>query len=74
MSPRNEVVKKKNYPFKQTTLSDECIGFCLQMTINMHLFLAWSLQMGHKMSNESTISRMTPAIAIPSLQRVGKQR
>ncbi len=59
MSPRNEVVKKKNYPFKQTTLSDECIGFCLQMTINMHLFLAWSLQMGHKMSNEIYLERLT---------------
>jgi hypothetical protein len=29
------------------------------MTINMHLFLAWSLQMGHKMGSESYLERVT---------------
>jgi hypothetical protein len=28
------------------------------MTIKMHLFLAWSLQMGHKMSSESYFERL----------------
>ncbi len=58
MSLRKVVTKKSNHSFKWLTLSDECIGFCLWTTTNMHEFLAQSLQTCYKMNNESCLERL----------------